>query len=235
MGLPGQSSLIREPWVLSVSVKSDRPRVPKRWRIIGALRIPGRSLVELLERGGCCRREPPLLSAFVAPDRSGAHCQCWCPVFTDHDCIVKGPACFLHGSSLGVPSAAGVVTGAAAWVAGRRGLRSPWRRGPRRRNCGAAGVLERPEPVRAWRRHEHWRGVAGGTGVEGGGLTQGGSHAWEARERSGREWQLGKFWMGSGRGSGILVFSRRARFSEKLPFLGNSSLDGALGYFVIDS
>lgn len=41
--------------------------------------------------------------------------------------------------------------------------------------------------------------------------------------------------MGSGRGSGILAFSRRARFSENLLFLGNSSLDGALGYFVIDS
>lgn len=52
---------------------------------------PGRSLVELVERGGCCRREPPLLSAFVAPDRSGTHCQCRCPVLRDHDRIVQGP------------------------------------------------------------------------------------------------------------------------------------------------
>lgn len=172
----------------------------------------GRSLPELLERGGRSRRELPLLSSpggTPSPDCSGATENYSLPVsgscVHDHHWIVEGPVRFLHGSSLGVLSAAGVATGAAARAAGRCGSRSPWRLGPRRRSGGVASVLERSEPALAWRRHEHGRGVAWGAEVEGGGLTQGVNHAREARERSGRERQLGKFWLGSDRDSGIVA------------------------------
>lgn len=92
----------------------------------------GRSLLELLETGGRSRRELPLLSSLggtQSPDYSGATGNYSLPVsgscVHDNHCIVEGPVHFLHGFSLGVLSAAGVATGAAAGAAGRCGPRSP--------------------------------------------------------------------------------------------------------------